>query len=73
VPWPSLLPTVSGISPDDGPGERKQKLRAAVLRWHPDKWGRILESIRAGDRAQVMERVKGVTRRILEERKRYGR
>lgn len=73
VPWPSKLPTVSGIDEAaDGRQARRIKFRSAMLRWHPDKWGPILARIRETDRAQVMEGVKAVTRRILDERRRFG-
>merc|ERR1711862_33004 len=65
VPWPTSLPTVSGVSADESPDVQKQKLRAALVRWHPDKWGNLLESIQEGDRKQVVEKVKEVTRRII--------
>mmetsp|Transcript_47992 Transcript_47992/g.133884 ORF Transcript_47992/g.133884 Transcript_47992/m.133884 type:complete len:326 (-) Transcript_47992:269-1246(-) len=72
VPWPTSLPTISGILPTDKSKDRKRKLREAVLRWHPDKWMPILAHIREADRQEVMERVKAVTRRILDERKRFA-
>lgn len=73
VPWPTFLPTVSGIRIEESPKERKDKIRTAVLRWHPDKWGPILVCIREADHGKVMEKVKEVTRRILEERKRFSK
>lgn len=72
VPWPTSLVTVSGVSADERLEERKKKLRAALVRWHPDKWCKLLESINECDRAKVIEKVKEVTRRIIEEKKRYG-
>lgn len=72
IPWPTVLPTVSGIEATDGPKERKQKLRTAVLRWHPDKWAPVLGHIRAAEQKEVLDRVAAVTRRILEERKRFS-
>lgn len=72
VPWPAAPPaTVSGALSQDGPEERKAKLRAAVLRWHPDKWGRALPLFREEHMQKVLEQVKEVTRRILEERRRF--
>lgn len=72
VPWPSSLPTVSGVEAQESLEVRKRKLRAALVRWHPDKWSRILECIHETDRGQVVERVKEVTRRIIQEKKVYG-
>jgi len=72
IPWPSSLPSVSGAGAADTPAEKKKKLRAALMRWHPDKWAPILEQVAEAERPQVMERVKEVTQRILEEKKRFG-
>eukprot|EP00929_Paragymnodinium_shiwhaense_P090625 TRINITY_DN5079_c0_g2_i1.p2 TRINITY_DN5079_c0_g2~~TRINITY_DN5079_c0_g2_i1.p2 ORF type:complete len:336 (-),score=107.57 TRINITY_DN5079_c0_g2_i1:74-1015(-) len=73
VPWPLALPTVSGIVSADPPKERKNKWRAAVLRWHPDKWTPILDRMVESDKAKVIEKVKEVTRRILDEKTRFLR
>lgn len=72
VPWPAGLASVSGVQAADSAKERKQKLRAAVLRWHPDKWMCVLQRVRPEERADVMARVQEVTRRILAERKLAG-
>jgi hypothetical protein len=72
VPWPTRLPTISGIELVDGPAERKKKLRASLIRWHPDKWGRIFDLVHNNDIHLVMEQVKEVTRRIIEERRAHG-
>lgn len=72
VPWPKELPaTVSEVSSADSLDERKRKLRKAVLRWHPDKWGRAIPLFGEAERAEVLERVKAVTRRILAEKQKY--
>lgn len=72
VPWPTSLTSVSGISASDSLDVRKRKLRAALVRWHPDKWHKLLECIHESDRTMVVEKVKEVTRRIIDEKKRYG-
>lgn len=72
IPWPTCLPSVSGVEPKDNAAERKKKLRAALVRWHPDKWGSIFDLVHDCDKASVMERVKEVTRRILEEKTMHG-
>mmetsp|Transcript_148031 Transcript_148031/g.258170 ORF Transcript_148031/g.258170 Transcript_148031/m.258170 type:complete len:333 (+) Transcript_148031:33-1031(+) len=72
VPWPVSLPTVSGVEPRENLDARKRKLRAALVRWHPDKWSKVLDCIHEADRGQVVERVKEVTRRIIDEKKLYG-
>ncbi|CAK9051911.1 Uncharacterized protein SCF082_LOCUS28448 [Durusdinium trenchii] len=70
IPWPDGLPSVSGITASDTAAEAKKKLRTALLRWHPDKWTPILEHIAETDRVEVIARVKNVTQRLLEEKKR---
>jgi hypothetical protein len=72
VPWPISLVTVSGVHSGESLQERKKKLRAALVRWHPDKWSKLLDAIHECDRAKVVEKVKEVTRRIIEEKKRYS-
>lgn len=71
IPWPTSLPSVSGSASGDDPGEKKKKLRSALVRWHPDKWAPIMEQVVESERGQVMEQVKQVTQRILEEKKRF--
>ncbi|CAE8598915.1 unnamed protein product, partial [Polarella glacialis] len=74
VPWPAEPPaTVSGASRSEPREVRKSKLRNAVLRWHPDKWGPVLEHFDELERAPLLERVKEVTRRILDEWKQLGK
>jgi hypothetical protein len=64
--------TISGVGTNESLEMRKRKLRAALVRWHPDKWAKVLDCIHESDRAQVVDKVKEVTRRIIEEKKRYG-
>lgn len=70
IPWPGGLPSVAGIAPGDGPADKKRKLRAALLRWHPDKWHTYLEKVVPNEREDVLSRVKDVTLRLLEEKAR---
>lgn len=72
VPWPTAFPTVSGVHSSDDSRVRRGKLRAALVRWHPDKWGKFIDRIDEKEKAQVMERVKEVTRRIISEKQRYS-
>jgi hypothetical protein len=72
VPWPTSLVTISGVGTNESLEMRKRKLRAALVRWHPDKWAKVLDCIHESDRAQVVDKVKEVTRRIIEEKKRHG-
>jgi len=72
VPWPTSLTSVSGVSAGESLDVRKRKLRAALIRWHPDKWSKLLDCIHESDRTKVVEKVKEVTRRIIDEKKRHG-
>ena len=69
VPWlPASLP-VSGVRCSDTVEQRKQRLKLALLRWHPDKFeaahgSKLIEA----DRAAVMERVNAMLRRVQAER-----
>lgn len=72
IPWPLDLETISGIESGDSSADCKRKLRAALLRWHPDKWGLILSRIRENDKDEVTDLVQKVTRRILEEKAQYA-
>lgn len=73
IPWPNGLLTVSGIVAGDAKAEKKQKLKAAVLRWHPDKWAPVLSAVRDQERAEVIQKVQEVTRRILDEKKLHSK
>lgn len=72
VPWPTSLLTISGVDPIDSVAEKKRKLRAALVRWHPDKWSPVMAKVCEGDRQQVMDQVKEITQRLLDEKKRFG-
>lgn len=72
VPWPTSLPSISGACGTHDAAERKRKLRTALVRWHPDKWGVIFGLIHEDDKQIVMEKVKDVTRRIIEEKRVFG-
>ena len=47
---------------------RKDQWRAALRRFHPDKFQRVLAAAAPGDRSRILERCKAVTRRIIDER-----
>mmetsp|Transcript_18282 Transcript_18282/g.39406 ORF Transcript_18282/g.39406 Transcript_18282/m.39406 type:complete len:333 (+) Transcript_18282:158-1156(+) len=72
IPWPTKVPSLSGIHTGDAEPDRKKKLKAAVLRWHPDKWSPILELVVETDRKAVVEKAQEVARRILDERSRLS-
>jgi preprotein translocase subunit Sec63 len=60
-----------GIVAGDSAAAKKKKLRVALMRWHPDKFTKIVNRVQEGDRGEVLEAVKAVTRRILEEKKKH--
>lgn len=70
IPWPCSPLGACGLGLRAGPAERKRKLRAALLRWHPDKWSPVLDRVWEEDRARVTERIKEVTCQILKEKER---
>lgn len=72
IPWPDSLSSVSGVAHSDNVTDRKKKLRGALMRWHPDKWSHILERIKDTEKASVLQHVKEVTQRILEEKKHFS-
>lgn len=71
IPWPHSLPSVSGVLASDTTADIKKKLRTALIRWHPDKWAPILEHVVEAQRGDVLSRVKEVTQRLLEEKKKF--
>jgi hypothetical protein len=71
IPWPPTAGTISGVSSSSGSGAKKL-LRAALIRWHPDKFAKILKRVHEADRARTLEAVKAITRSILDEKARYG-
>lgn len=77
IPWPLLVPpltpgeiTPGGIeafilSPAHSPGQsQKERIRAALLRWHPDRFCRVLGRVRESERNAVEEGV-GIVVRCL--------
>jgi hypothetical protein len=69
LPWPPPDCPASGARQGESAETRKHRLKAALLRWHPDKFeashgGKLLDS----QREAVMERVCAVLRRVQEER-----
>ncbi|KAH8053124.1 alpha-1,3-glucosidase [Aureococcus anophagefferens] len=59
--------SVSGASRADPVDDRKRAVRAALLRWHPDKFD--LSKFHPDDRDAVSDAVAEVTRRIVKEKK----
>jgi len=69
IPWPrEATYGITGVQPGDQPSEAKRRLAAALRRWHPDKWRRILDRVPEAEQAHVMERVKTIAQRLLEEK-----
>lgn len=67
IPWPAAG-NITGVTGDDSAGVAKRKLAAALRRWHPDKWRRILDHVIESDQKPVMERVKVVAQQLLDEK-----
>ena len=66
VPWP--LATDRIVDARAPAAARKDQWRAALRRFHPDKFQRVLAAAAPGDRSRILERCKAVTRRIIDER-----
>jgi len=69
LPWPPSGCCVSGARKGDSDERRKQRLKLALLRWHPDKF----EAAHGGkldtsQRAAIMEKVTETLRRVQAER-----
>ena len=64
VPWPALGHPVLNLSK----GNPKKAFRSALLRWHPDKFQKILHRMNAAEKAEAVIRVQEVTRRIILEK-----
>ena len=66
IPWPA--PCERLVDPRASPASRKRDWRAALRRWHPDKFSRILERAAPTERSRILERCKQVTRQIIAEK-----
>ena len=63
----------AGVRRSDSDAARKQRLKKAMLRWHPDKYVAAHASrISADELAAVVERVTAVMQRVQQERVAYG-
>lgn len=68
-PWPPASCPVSGVRKGDSVDRRKQLLKLALLRWHPDKFEAAHSAkLSSGERAAIMEKVNAVLRRVQAER-----
>ncbi|CAE7458756.1 Pdk3 [Symbiodinium sp. CCMP2592] len=50
-----------------------RKVLVKVLRWHPDKWSPAVQRFPLAEQPVLLSRVKDVTQRILEEKRRFCR
>lgn len=73
IPWPDGHPSsLTGVAPGESGPAAKRRLAVALRRWHPDKWRRILDRVPEAEQQQVMERVKSIAQRLLEEKARLA-
>lgn len=70
IPWPPRA-DVCGARGEDSAGGRKKRVMRALLRFHPDKWQPLLSRVRPADAAKVADKIREVTRSILDEKKRF--
>ena len=56
----------AGVSRAGGdPAKRKKLLHKALLRWHPDKWARVLSKVGAADAGALHERLQEITQALV--------
>ena len=73
LPWPPDDCPVSGVRRTDSDALRKQRLKKAVLRWHPDKFLAANGArVRPDELPSVTERLGAVLQRVQQERHAYG-
>lgn len=71
VPWPPEGAFgITGVRPSDAVAQTKRRLAGALRRWHPDKWRRILDLVPEAEQARLMEQVKSIAQRLLDEKAR---
>lgn len=68
IPWPGSRFSVIGVTHSDGRDVAKKKLATALRRWHPDKWRRIVDCVPQAEQDAMMNHVKSVAQRLLEEK-----
>lgn len=68
IPWPRGTGGITGVLQSDSRPVAKRKLAGALRRWHPDKWKRILDRVPEVEQARVMEHVKSIAQRLLDEK-----
>jgi hypothetical protein len=68
VPWPPPGRPIMELNT----GNAKKILRTALLRWHPDKFQKIIARIEPAGKAEALVRVQEVARRIIAEKESAG-
>ena len=65
VPWPPQGCLVTGIRRGDSEEVQRQRIKQALLRWHPDKFlTRHASKLEEGAVAEIMERVSATLQRV---------
>ena len=73
LPWPPDDCPVSGVRRTDSDDARKQRLKKAMLRWHPDKFVAAHSArVVPAELPAVIERLNAVLQRVQQERLLYG-
>jgi len=50
---------------------KKAKLKSALLRWHPDKFEKVLRMMGDGERGEVASQVGEIAKRLIQERTKF--
>lgn len=70
IPWPRDESCITGVILGDPAATVKRRLAVALRRWHPDKWRRIIDRVAPEERQDIVEKVKTITQKLLQEKKR---
>jgi len=68
IPWPDHGRCVCGATTMDDAKTVRRKIHSGIRRWHPDKWVHILEQVPLSQKERVLEEVKRVAQRIVDEK-----
>mmetsp|Transcript_14379 Transcript_14379/g.31781 ORF Transcript_14379/g.31781 Transcript_14379/m.31781 type:complete len:403 (-) Transcript_14379:106-1314(-) len=68
IPWPDHGRCVCGATTMDDARTVRRKIHHGIRRWHPDKWVHILEQVPPSQKGRVLEEVKRVAQRIVDEK-----
>ena len=72
VPWPRGAVIAGLQDAPRGSAPAKKLVRACLLRWHPDKFAKVLRVMEPADRAAAAAQAQDVARRILAEKEAAG-